>query len=401
AKETRNSTELKKILDTMEADEREMAQQMKAMQDQIQALLLFKRCYFLITREQMYDGKLDPDEFVEWIRRLFDYKETTDDNKVKIVALKLRKYASTWWSNVCLKRERMGKEKIRTWPKMKAKMKQKFLPPHHIQASFSQLHSLKQGAGSAEDYSREFEYLLMKCDIPEDDPQTLVRTSDPDEEVVGPDVGELLVVRRALSSTPVREEKLRNVRPFSTRVLTPIDPTTTPPKSTLSLSTLLKYEQHEYHSAKEFILLGLDEEDNKPHPNTDPLVQSLLKSYSHVFPTEIPPGSPPMHSIQHKIDLIPGSALPNKPAYRTNPQETTEIRKQVDGLLEKGLIRESLSPCAVPTLLVPKKNEEWRMCMDSRSINKITIKYRFPIPRLNDLLDELHGASIFSKVDCE
>ncbi|GJY28549.1 putative unclassified retrotransposon protein [Tanacetum coccineum] len=162
-----------------------------------------------------YDGKLDPDEFVEWIRRLFDYKETTDDNKVKIVALKLRKYASTWWSNVCLKRERMGKEKIRTWPKMKAKMKQKFLPPHHIQASFSQLHSLKQGAGLAEDYSREFEYLLMKCDIPEDDPQTLVRTSDPDEEVVGPD-GELVVVRQALSSTPVREEKLQREAIFHT-----------------------------------------------------------------------------------------------------------------------------------------------------------------------------------------
>ncbi|GJZ56006.1 hypothetical protein Tco_0611199, partial [Tanacetum coccineum] len=142
-----------------------------------------------------------------------------------------------------------------------------------------------------------------------------VRTSDPDDEVVGPDVGELLKI-----------------------VLTPIDPTTTPPKSTLSLSTLLKYEQHEYHSAKEFILLGLDEEDNKPHPNTDPLVQSLLKSYSHVFPTEIPPGSPPMRSIQHKIDLIPGSALPNKPAYRTNPQETTEIRKHMD-CNRKDLIR--------------------------------------------------------------
>ncbi|GJX25180.1 gag-pol polyprotein [Tanacetum coccineum] len=182
-------------------------------------------------------------------------------------------------------------------------------------------------------------------------------------------------------------------------ILTPIDPTTNSTKSTFSLSNLLKSEQHEYHSAKEFILLGLDEEEDKPHQNTHPLVQSLLKSYSHVFPTEIPPGLPPMRSIQHKIDLIPGSALPNKPAYRTNPQETTEIQRQVDGLLEKGLIRESLSPCAVPTLLVPKKNGEWRMCMDSRSINKITIKYRFPIPRLNDLLDELHGATIFSKVD--
>ncbi|GJY11527.1 transposon ty3-G gag-pol polyprotein, partial [Tanacetum coccineum] len=125
-----------------------------------------------------YDGKLDPDEFVEWLRTVelvFDYKQTTEDNKVKIVALKLRKYASTWWSNVCLKRERLGKEKIRSWPKMKAKIKQKFLPSYYIQASFSQLHSLKQGSSPAKDYSRDFEYLLMKFDIPEDDPQILVR----------------------------------------------------------------------------------------------------------------------------------------------------------------------------------------------------------------------------------
>ncbi|GJX58274.1 transposon ty3-I gag-pol polyprotein [Tanacetum coccineum] len=118
-----------------------------------------------------------------------------------------------------------------------------------------------------------------------------------------------------------------------------------------------------------------------------------------VFPTKIPPGLPPKRSIQHKIDLMPDAALPNKPAYQTNPQETLEISKQVDKLLEKGLIRESLNPCAIPTLLVLKKNREWRMCMDSRSINKITIKYRFPIPRLNDLLDELHGPTVFSKVD--
>nr|GEV34660.1 transposon Ty3-G Gag-Pol polyprotein [Tanacetum cinerariifolium] len=275
-----------------------------------------------------YDGKLDPDEFVEWLRtveRVFDYKQTTEDNKVKIVALLPSNSENTH--------------------------------PHGGQILAS---SVSQGNGTAEEYSREFEYLLMKCDVPEDDPQNLVRylgggleprvvnvvelhsyqtlaeltilshkglghialecpnkrivsltdfevaggfefvpdfaaipESPPgdDVEVTGPDEGPCLVVRRTLHTTTIQETKLQRESIFHTRctiaqkefdrrvihdgylntytfthnnrkiILTPITPATASPTPSTTLSTLLQSEYHEHQSFKEFILLGLDEDD--------------------------------------------------------------------------------------------------------------------------------------------
>ena len=116
-----------------------------------------------------------------------------------------------------------------------------------------------------------------------------------------------------------------------------------------------------------------------------PAVANLLQDYMDVFPSELPPGLPPLRGIEHKIDLVLGASLPNRAAYRANPEETKEIQRQVQELLDRGYIHESLSPCSVPVLVVPKKDGSWRMCVDCKAINNITIQYCYPIPRLDDM----------------
>ena len=106
-------------------------------------------------------------------------------------------------------------------------------------------------------------------------------------------------------------------------------------------------------------------------------VTSVIDEFADVFPENRPNQLPPMHDKQHTIDLVPRASVPKLPHYRMTPTEHVELKRKVDEILNKGFIKESMSPCAVPAMLMPKKDETWRMCEDSRAINKITIKYCF------------------------
>ncbi|GLU23899.1 hypothetical protein SLE2022_398740 [Rubroshorea leprosula] len=590
-----------------------------------------------------FEGRLQPDEFIDWlhtVERVFELKDIPDDKRVKLVAIKLKKHASIWWENLKRSREREGRNKIRTWEKMRRELTRKFLPDRYYQDNFVKFHNLQQKSLTVEEYTMEFEQLMMKCDVREKDEQTIARylggldydiskvvqlqqywtlddvirlalrvekqisrknipsTSKPrdfgasrgtqasktvaktpaktekevsssrpaqsntrkcfkcqgfghiaancpnrrvvtiiggeiheasedeaekeqndetespqlEEELIPADHGESLVVRRSLHATITKDEDWLRHNIFHTRCtsrgkvcnviidsgscenvvsnymveklglpvkdhphpyklqwlrkgnevkvtkhclvsfsignryqdevwcdvipmdachlllgrpwqfdrkaihdghantysfvkdgvkvkLTPLKPEETlekkdEDKALISRSTFQRLHQESGIAC--LLLLSKVNDATCPFPEE---IRSLLEEFSDVVPDEIPSGLPPMRDIQHAIDFIPGSVIPNKPAYRMNPQEYAELQRQVKELMEKGLVKESVSPCAVPVLLVPKKDGTWRMCVDSRAVNKITIKYRFPIPRLDDMLDQLHGATVFSKID--
>jgi len=124
----------------------------------------------------------------------------------------------------------------------------------------------------------------------------------------------------------------------------------------------------------------------------------VVSEFPDVFPEELP-GLPPVREVEFSIELQPGTGPISMTPYRFAPAELVELKKQLVELQSNGFIRPSTSPWGAPALFAKKKDGSLRLCIDYRRLNRVTIKNKYPMPRIDDLFDQLKGSTCFSKID--
>lgn len=146
------------------------------------------------------------------------------------------------------------------------------------------------------------------------------------------------------------------------------------------------------HEVRKKVLEGI-------RPECRSELSKIFQEYADVFPEKLPRGKPADREVTHEIRIEEGSKPQSRPPYKLSPAERDEVEAQIADLLSQGFIRPSCSPYGAPVLFVPKKDGRWRMCIDYRALNKQTIKDRYPLPRVDELLDRLGGNKYFTKLD--
>ncbi|GJY42422.1 putative reverse transcriptase domain-containing protein [Tanacetum coccineum] len=155
-------------------------------------------------------------------------------------------------------------------------------------------------------------------------------------------------------------------------------------KTQLSLTSCVKTERYISKGCQVFIAQVMEKKSDEKRLEDIPVV----RDFPEVFSEDLP-GLPPVRQVEFQIDLIPRAALVARASYRLAPSEMQELSDQLQELADQGFIRPSTSPWGAPVLFVKKKDGSFRMCIDYRELNKLTVKNRYPLPRIDDLFDQL------------
>ncbi|GKB64171.1 putative reverse transcriptase domain-containing protein [Tanacetum coccineum] len=164
--------------------------------------------------------------------------------------------------------------------------------------------------------------------------------------------------------------------------------------SRLKVISCIKARKYMEKGSQLFLAHVMEKEPSEKRLQDVPVIRDFLE----VFPDDLP-RLPPPRQVEFRIELIPGAAPVARAPYRLASSEMKELSDQLKELSEKGFIRPSSSPWAAPVLFVKKKDKTLRMCIDYRELNKLTVKNRYPLPRIDDLFDQLQGSCVYSKIN--
>ncbi|XP_052197391.1 uncharacterized protein LOC127804559 [Diospyros lotus] len=166
------------------------------------------------------------------------------------------------------------------------------------------------------------------------------------------------------------------------------------PMSSTPMISAMKAKKLMRHGCEAYLAFVTTGKKNNTELSDIPVV----REFPDVFPDELP-GLPPLREVEFSIELMPGTQPVSKAPYRMALNELKELRVQLEELIEKGFVLPSASPWGAPVLFVRKKDGSMRLCIDYRQLNQVTLKNKYPLPRVDDLLDQLRGASVFSKIN--
>ncbi|GJU83154.1 putative reverse transcriptase domain-containing protein [Tanacetum coccineum] len=161
-----------------------------------------------------------------------------------------------------------------------------------------------------------------------------------------------------------------------------------------SLISCIKSERYISRGCQVFVIQVMEKRSDEKILEDIPVV----REFPEVFPKDLP-GLPSVRQVEIQINLIPGTTPVARAPYRLAPSKMQELSNQLQELSDRGFIRPSTSPWGAPVLFVKKKDTSFRMCIDYQELNKLNVKNRYPLPRIDDLFDQLQGSSVYSKID--
>nr|GEX06033.1 putative reverse transcriptase domain-containing protein [Tanacetum cinerariifolium] len=352
------------------------------------------------------EGAVGLTRWIEKMESIFNISGCAMENQVKFATCTFLDATLTWWNGQI---RTLGPDAYTmTWSVLEKKMTDKYYPLGEVKKLEIELRNMKVKDNNIPSYTNCFQELALICtkfvsnetekvdkyisglpdniygNVKSSKPKTLDETIDLANDLMDQKL-RTYVERKSDSKRKADDISRNNQQPFKKEEL----------KCCGKPELKCRYGAKGCHVF--LAQISATKEDDKPEKKQVKDVL-IIQDFPEVFPEDLP-GLPPARPVEFQIDLIPGAAPMARAPYRLAPSEMKELSEQLQELSDKGFIRPSYSPWGAPVLFVKKKDGSFRMCIDYRELNKLMVKNRYPLPRIDVLFDQLQVSSIYSKID--